>query len=106
MPLFKKKEPEPSPTQTNPTEQVTQLRQQGLNDNQIIQALQKDGFASAQIFDAMSQADIQSGAGGTPAPMAPGQAPATAQPTAPGQAPVQTAPTMAPTMAPKLVPAI
>lgn len=81
MPLFKKKEPEPSPVQTNPTEQVMQLRQQGLNDNQIIQALQKDGFASAQIFDAMSQADIKGGAGGSPAP---GQAPGTQ--TAPVQA--------------------
>ena len=96
MPLFKKKDPEPDPTQANPTDQVIQLRQQGLNDNQIIQALQKDGFASAQIFDAMSQADIQSGAGGTPAPMAPGQSP-TAQPAAPAMAAAQPA---APAMAP------
>ena len=97
MPLFKKKETEPSPTQTNPTDQVVQLRQQGLNDNQIIQALQKDGFASAQIFDAMSQADIQSGAGGTPAPIAPGQSPTpTAQPAAPAMAAQPAAPAMAP----------
>ena len=84
MPLFKKKEPEPSPAQTNPTDQVIQLRQQGLNDNQIIQALQKDGFASAQIFDAMSQADIKGGAGGAPAPANTPPAPAQGiNPTAP-----------------------
>ena len=106
MPLFKKKEPEPSPAQTNPTNQVMQLRQQGLNDNQIIQALQKDGFASAQIFESMSQADIQGGAGGAPSP---GQAPATAitqpAPGAPGvpATPIQTAPP-APPSAPQAQP--
>jgi hypothetical protein len=88
MPLFKKKEPEPSPTQTTPIDQVMQLRQQGLNDNQIIQALQKDGFASAQIFDAMSQSDIKGGVSGTPTQDTTGQAPAAVPAAAPGQAPV------------------
>ena len=104
MPLFKKKDPEPSPSQINPTDQVMQLRQQGLNDNQIIPALQKDGFASAQIFDAMSQADIQGGAGGT---LAPGQAPINAAQPAPPGAPMQNAPAMAPAtaQAPSIAPA-
>ena len=104
MPLFKKKDPEPDPTQANPTDQVIQLRQQGLNDNQIIQALQKDGFASAQIFDAMSQADIKGGvetATGTPPPATPEAAPAApGTPPAPG-APAQfAAPAAMPEMAP------
>ncbi|MBW2985043.1 hypothetical protein KY313_00095 [Candidatus Woesearchaeota archaeon] len=96
MPLFKKKEPEPSPTQTTPTDQVMQLRQQGLTDNQIIQALQKDGFASAQIFDAMSQADIKVGVETAPAPIA--ATPAAAPPGAPAVAPAGM-PEMAPPQA-------
>ena len=106
MPLFKKKEPEPSPTQTTPTDQVMQLRQQGLTDNQIIQALQKDGFASAQIFDAMSQADIKGGvetAPGSPATSAaPEAAPAAppGTPPAPGSPATSAAPAAMPEMAP------
>ena len=34
------------------------MRQQGLTNNQIIQALQKQNYSSSQIFDAMNQADI------------------------------------------------
>lgn len=41
-----------------PTEQVNNMRKQGLSDNQIIQNLQRDGFNSNQIFDAMNQADL------------------------------------------------
>jgi transcription termination factor NusB len=41
-----------------PTEQVMAMRQQGLNNNQIIQNLQGQGFKSNQVFDAMNQADI------------------------------------------------
>jgi len=38
------------------------MRRQGLSNNQIVQSLQRDGYDSGQIFDAMNQADLQSGA--------------------------------------------
>ncbi len=47
-----------SSNQGLPTEQVGTMRKQGLSDNQIIQTLQRDGFNSNQIFDAMNQADL------------------------------------------------
>ena len=45
-----------------PVQQVASLKQQGLSDNQIIQSLQRDGYKTHQIFDAMNQADLVSGA--------------------------------------------
>ncbi|MBW3017219.1 hypothetical protein KY316_02510 [Candidatus Woesearchaeota archaeon] len=42
-----------------PTDNVLKLRQQGMPDDQIVEMLQKDGFKSHQIFEAMSQADIK-----------------------------------------------
>jgi hypothetical protein len=42
-----------------PTEQVLNLRQQGLSNNQITETLTRQGFATNQILDAMSQADIR-----------------------------------------------
>lgn len=61
MPLFgpKKKVEEPA---NIPVEEVLRLRQQGLSNNQIVEALQRNGYKSHQIFDAMNQADMQSGA--------------------------------------------
>lgn len=59
MGLFNKEEKKVSPG--TPTSQVINLRKQGLSDNQIIQNLQRDGFNSEQIFNAMSQADIKGG---------------------------------------------
>jgi hypothetical protein len=41
-----------------PVDQVINFRQQGLTDNQIIQTLQRDGYDSSKIFDAMNQADM------------------------------------------------
>lgn len=41
-----------------PIDQVMSLRQQGYPNEQIIQILQSQGYNSAQIFDAMNQADI------------------------------------------------
>lgn len=66
MPLFgKKAEPFPAdmarPSLGPPTDLVIGMRQQGFTNNQIVQALQRDGYASDQIFDAMSQADIKGG---------------------------------------------
>ncbi len=45
-----------------PVPQVTAMKNQGMSDNQIIQTLQRDGYKTHQIFDAMSQADLLSGA--------------------------------------------
>jgi len=40
-----------------PVDQIKSMRAQGMDNNQIIQALQNDGFTSTDIFDAMNQAD-------------------------------------------------
>ncbi len=45
-----------------PVDQVMNLKQQGMDNNQVIETLQRDGFNSSQIFDAMTQAEIKSGA--------------------------------------------
>ncbi len=50
-----------------PTAQVMSLRSQGLNNNQIVQALQRDGYSLTQIYDAMNQADVKSSV--QPSPM-------------------------------------
>lgn len=42
-----------------PTDQVLSMRQQGLSNNQIVQNLQRAGYATNMIFDAMNQADIK-----------------------------------------------
>lgn len=70
----------PMPPSGVPTEQVVTMRQQGLANNQIISTLQRQGFTSAQIFDAMSQADIKSGVSAAP-PAAAEPAPPVAPPT-------------------------
>lgn len=50
------------PTEATPTDQVSKLRQQGLSNNQIVQSLQRSGYKTQQIFDAMNQADMLSAA--------------------------------------------
>jgi len=60
MALFgmgKKREAPASPEKT-PVEDVLRLKQQGLNNNQVIQALQRSGYRTHQIFDAMNQAEL------------------------------------------------
>lgn len=42
-----------------PTHQVRTMKSQGLDNNQIIQSLQNDGFNSSQIFEGMNQAQLQ-----------------------------------------------
>jgi flagellar capping protein FliD len=42
-----------------PVAQVQSFKAQGLTNNQIIQALQRDGFSADQIFGAMNQSAIQ-----------------------------------------------
>ncbi len=64
----KKAEPTPSPSGP-PTDMVLKMRNQGYSNNQIVQTLQREGYKSHDIFDAMNQADIK----GSVAPMQPGQ---------------------------------
>lgn len=42
-----------------PTDQVLSMRSQGLSNNQIVQNLQRAGYGTNLIFDAMNQADIK-----------------------------------------------
>ncbi|VVB81189.1 Uncharacterised protein [uncultured archaeon] len=73
MDIFKKKEPEapaypmpagmpaeapPMPSET-PIAQVVSMQTQGLSNNQIIQALQRQGFQPTQIYDALAQAEAK-----------------------------------------------
>lgn len=89
MPLFKltkgeKKEetsamPSGPPVDT-PIDKVLGMRQQGLTNNQIIQNLQRLGYDSDQIFNAINQADIKGGVTNAPSPdFGGGQTPAPEQ---------------------------
>lgn len=44
-----------------PIDQVKAMRARGFDNNQIVQALQRNGYSSTQIFDALNQADLVSG---------------------------------------------
>lgn len=44
-----------------PVDKVKTMRAQGMDNNQIIQALQGSGYSSTDIFDALNQADMASG---------------------------------------------
>lgn len=64
MALFGKKKEDISmvnngPQSGVPTDMVLQMRGQNLSNNQIIQSLQREGYSTSQIFDAMNQADIK-----------------------------------------------
>ncbi len=78
---------QPQAGQAVPVQQVLAMRSQGLSNNQVIQNLQREGFKSHQIFDAMNQADLRASAH-----------PATAQRPMPGQGmpPGRTEPLMSP----------
>jgi len=52
------------PATGTPTDLVVQMRRQGVSNNQIIQNLQRMGYKSHNIFDAMNQADIKGGVEG------------------------------------------
>ena len=61
MALFsfgKKKEEEMTAAPGNPIEQVMVMRQRGISNDQIIQELERQGYNSSQIFDALNQANI------------------------------------------------
>jgi hypothetical protein len=63
MALFgsKKGEQQNNPAYTNadPVDLVLQMREQGLSNNQIISSMQREGYQTTQIFDAMNQADLK-----------------------------------------------
>ncbi len=56
---FGKRKEAPQQAARVPAEEVTRLRRQGLSNNQIVQALQRSGFQTHQIFEAFSQADLR-----------------------------------------------
>lgn len=56
---FGKKKEAPAQGPRAPVEDVVRMRRQGLSNNQIVQALQRNGFQTSQIFDAFNQADLR-----------------------------------------------
>ncbi len=56
--LGKKKEE--APKSTAPVDDVLKMKGQRFTNNQIVQALQRNGYKMHQIFDAMNQADLKS----------------------------------------------
>lgn len=54
----KKKEEEMPVAPGNPIDQVMALRQRGMGNDQIIQELERQGYNSSQIFDALNQASL------------------------------------------------
>ena len=79
MALFKRKTEE-APTDSQlpaaniSPDQILYMRQKGYSDDQIIQYLQNQGYAPAQISDAINQADMSGGAGIIPPPEIPSMA--------------------------------
>lgn len=61
---FGKKKEAPQQGTRTPVDEVIRLRSQGLSNNQVVQALQRSGFQTHQIFEAFSQADLR-----VPSPM-------------------------------------
>ncbi len=79
MALFKRKTEEaptdfPLPAANVSPDQILYMRQKGYSDDQIIQYLQDQGYAPAQISDAINQADMSGGAGIIPPPEIPAMA--------------------------------
>ena len=69
MALFdfgKKKEKEVPAAPGAPTDQVMALRQQGMGNDQIIQEMERQGYNSSQIFDALNQVNISGQGTGQP----------------------------------------
>ncbi|MBI2580813.1 hypothetical protein HYV85_03310 [Candidatus Woesearchaeota archaeon] len=56
---FGKKKEEPLRQPRVPVDEVLRMRAQGLSSNQIVQALQRNGYQTHQIFDALSQSDLR-----------------------------------------------
>lgn len=61
MGIFKSGKSDLSAGPDIPLNQVIAMKQQGYSNNQVIQTLQRDGYNSTQIFDAISQSEMVSG---------------------------------------------
>ncbi|MBI4144955.1 hypothetical protein HY493_02005 [Candidatus Woesearchaeota archaeon] len=55
------KKPAPAAPAAPPVDQVLAMQQQGLANSQIVQALQRQGYDTSAIMDAMSQAEAKRG---------------------------------------------
>lgn len=92
MALFGPKKPSAPEGQSLPIDAVLRMREQGFSNSQIVQALQREGYKSHQIFDAINQAETKSaGPVEQPIPPAPEPEPAaqTGAPLPPEPAPMQ-----------------
>jgi len=69
MGIFKSRRSDLAAGPDIPMDQVNAMKAQGYSNNQIIQTLQRDGYTSSQIFDAISQSEMS----GSSAGMQPGQ---------------------------------
>ncbi|MBU0665801.1 MAG: hypothetical protein ABIC91_06390 [Nanoarchaeota archaeon] len=58
MPLFGKNPPPETQTDNIPVDQVSSMKAQGLDNNQIIQTLQRSGYTSEQIFEAINRIEL------------------------------------------------
>jgi len=65
----KKKEKEVSAAPGTPIDQVMALKQQGMGNDQIIPEMERQGYNSSQIFDALNQGNISGGGLGQPPAM-------------------------------------
>jgi len=63
MGIFKAKKSDLQSGPDVPLDQVVAMKQQGYSNNQIIQTLQRDGYTSSQIFDAISQSELSANPG-------------------------------------------
>jgi hypothetical protein len=62
MGIFKNKKSDLTAGPDIPLDQINAMKNQGYSNNQIIQTLQRDGYTSSQIFDAMSQTEMNASA--------------------------------------------
>lgn len=58
MGIFKARKSDLASGPDIPIDQIIAMKAQGYSNNQIIQTLQRDGYTSSQIFDAMSQSEM------------------------------------------------
>lgn len=49
-----------------PTDRIIQMQQQGYSNDQVVSVLQREGYRSSEIFEAISHAEIKKGVTGAP----------------------------------------
>ena len=65
----KKKKLQPQPAAPgSPIDQIMAMKQQGMDNSQIIQEMERQGYDSSQIFDALNQVNISGGSMGQDQP--------------------------------------